>query len=563
MSAAKREENRQVALILTNTLGTNVVYPTGVILTNSTPMHVSVVDGSGTQITSFGGGTQYAELITTSPGTGTLALGRYKSSAPTLTDGQIYALQLDASGNLKTTTTLTPTSDTAPATQNITVVDSGSSTATGANNQSLITGSPTASSAASFSVSSLETVRVQVTGTWTGTLSSESSIDGGTTWISLGVHQGAYTTSTFTASFVGGANVSGATNYRIRATAAITGTAVVKVIESVNAASVYVANAAPSGNVISILNSSAATLTSGSIFTGVGEDVSNFSEMRVSVFSNVASASDGLSLQQSTDNTNWDITDIYTISAATGKTFVVPRQARYFRAVYTNGGTNQASFRLQTILNRTATAPSSQRPNDAYTNETDLVQGQSFLMGFNGTTWDRVRTVINATNSIGTGIMAVGVLAQFDDVSPTAITENQFGNIRMSANRNAYGTIRDAAGNERGANVTAANALSVDGSAVTQPTAEVAPTTVLNGKKTVTTAGTRVVLASSTVAKSVTIKALTANTGTIYVGDSSVSASNGYALAAGDSVSLDIANLTTVNIDSSVNGEGVTYLGVN
>lgn len=88
---------------------------------------------------------------------------------------------------------------------------------------------------------------------------------------------------------------------------------------------------------------------------------------------------------------------------------------------------------------------------------------------FNNSTFDIMRSAINATNSTGTGITAVGVLAQFDDVSPTSITENQFGNVRMSANRNLYGTIRDAAGNERGVNVTAGNALVVDASASTQP----------------------------------------------------------------------------------------------
>lgn len=67
----------------------------------TTAVGVAIVDGSGNQITSFGGGTQYAELATTAPGTGTLSLGRYKSSAPTLTDGQLYGLQLDSSGNLK------------------------------------------------------------------------------------------------------------------------------------------------------------------------------------------------------------------------------------------------------------------------------------------------------------------------------------------------------------------------------------------------------------------------------------------------------------------------------
>lgn len=94
-------------------------------------------------------------------------------------------------------------------------------------------------------------------------------------------------------------------------------------------------------------------------------------------------------------------------------------------------------------------------------------------------------------------------------------------------------------------------------------TVEVAPTTLLNGKTIVTTAGSRVALAPSTTCKSVTIKALATNTGTIYVGNSSVSSANGYQLAAGDTVSLDISNLNTVNLDASVSGEGVTYLGVN
>lgn len=62
------------------------------------------LDASGNLPTtggSGGGGTQYTELVTTAPAIGTVALGRYKLSAPTLTDGQLYAPQLDASGNLK------------------------------------------------------------------------------------------------------------------------------------------------------------------------------------------------------------------------------------------------------------------------------------------------------------------------------------------------------------------------------------------------------------------------------------------------------------------------------
>lgn len=54
---------------------------------------------------------------------------------------------------------------------------------------------------------------------------------------------------------------------------------------------------------------------------------------------------------------------------------------------------------------------------------------------YNGSTVDGQRSVANATNSTGTGIAAVGLVGQVDDTSPTAITENQFGNVRMGTNR--------------------------------------------------------------------------------------------------------------------------------
>lgn len=57
----------------------------------------------------------------------------------------------------------------------------------------------------------------------------------------------------------------------------------------------------------------------------------------------------------------------------------------------------------------------------------------------------------------------------FDDVAPDSVNEGDIGAARMSANRNMYTTLRDAAGNERGANVSAGNALLVDASATTQP----------------------------------------------------------------------------------------------
>lgn len=108
------------------------------------------------------------------------------------------------------------------------------------------------------------------------------------------------------------------------------------------------------------------------------------------------------------------------------------------------------------------------------------------------------------------------------------------------------------AGIEQGSiNLTSATVISVN----------LNPYTIVgNGKTTVTTAGTRVPLASSTAVKSFTIRALATNTGLIYVGNTSVSSANGFQLSKSETVSLDLDNLSKVNIDSSVNGEGVTYI---
>ena len=85
--------------------------------------------------------------------------------------------------------------------------------------------------------------------------------------------------------------------------------------------------------------------------------------------------------------------------------------------------------------------------------------------------------------------------------------------------------------------------------------------TVYNGQKYVSTAGTQVALASSqAITHSVTIMAQSGNSGWIYIGNSSVSSSNGYILDAGDTLELKIANLATVYVDSSVSGEGVSYI---
>ena len=87
------------------------------------------------------------------------------------------------------------------------------------------------------------------------------------------------------------------------------------------------------------------------------------------------------------------------------------------------------------------------------------------------------------------------------------------------------------------------------------------PSTIYNGQKTVTAAGTAEALAGSqAITSGVHVKALLGNTDIVYVGDSGVSSANGLELNPGESVFVEVSNLLSVFVDSAVNGEGVSYL---
>lgn len=147
-------------------------------------------------------------------------------------------------------------------------------------------------------------------------------------------------------------------------------------------------------NAVSTVNSTTTNLAGGVAFTGTSEDISKYAEVRVSIFSSHASATDGLQLQQSNDGTNWDQVDSYSIPAATGKTFGAGAGSRFYRLVYTNGATLTTSLRIQTTYHVNATKPSSIRPQDGRANDNDFIESMSYNATFNGVSWDRERTAI-------------------------------------------------------------------------------------------------------------------------------------------------------------------------
>ncbi len=90
---------------------------------------------------------------------------------------------------------------------------------------------------------------------------------------------------------------------------------------------------------------------------------------------------------------------------------------------------------------------------------------------------------------------------------------------------------------------------------------------VLSGVTRVPTAGTAVSLGSQVVNGSLTIKALTTNTGLVYIGNdgaNSVSSANGLPLLAGEvAVFVFVGNLSGLFLNSAVNNEGVSWIVLN
>ena len=118
-------------------------------------------------------------------------------------------------------------------------------------------------------------------------------------------------------------------------------------------------------------NSTETPLGGGATFTGTATDVLDYSYVFVNVYSDQASATDGLVIQQSQDGAHWRWDDKYTIQASSGKTFSIQPAMRYIRVQYTNGAVAQTEFELIVTLKKGASLPSSHRIADSIVDDDD------------------------------------------------------------------------------------------------------------------------------------------------------------------------------------------------
>jgi hypothetical protein len=269
-----------------------------------------------------------------------IPIGTYNSTPPTLTDGQSVEPQIDASGNLKvniiSSAPTTPASDvtTTGSIQNI----SEAVTAVVGNYNSIVT---------------------TLTGTWTGTLIGQVSSDNGVSWQNtfffgeqnVPPKQGhpAFLQTLTENGIYRPLIVGGVTHFRVVATETVTGTISVNILTSVSMPGVSLTSSQILQNVLDCkINSSTANLSASGSFVGTGVLVTGISGIRVSLKTDQPCT---VQVQQSPDNSNWDVIDTYSTLPNVGAGWTVQAISSYFRVVVLNTGTAATTyFRLKTTL---------------------------------------------------------------------------------------------------------------------------------------------------------------------------------------------------------------------
>lgn len=106
---------------------------------------------------------------------------------------------------------------------------------------------------------------------------------------------------------------------------------------------------------VSSVNSTTTPLSGNASFTGTGVSMLGYVAIEVLIFADQNSAANGVQIQFSSDNTNWDDASTYTYTSGNaapnaGQVYIAPVRAQYCRVKYTNGSSAQTTFRLNTVF---------------------------------------------------------------------------------------------------------------------------------------------------------------------------------------------------------------------
>lgn len=251
----------------------------------------------------------------------------------------------------------------------------------------------------------------------------------------------------------------------------------------------FPATSTPAPSVLSSGNTTTTPLAANATFVGAWEDVSAYSTIVSTGYVDQNSSTNGAVIQFSNDGTTVIRQSFTSVTAPNyGFPVVLPVEARYFRVVYTNGGTAQGVMDLQTYYHYGAVSPV-MTPLGAAISANDLAS--------------LTRSVNNGYNSSASGYYP----------------------IQLDASNNLNVNINAAASN-----------------------VPIQPLTTYDvNQVNVATTATVILNTGTTGRKSVAIKASASNTYPIYIGPTSgVTTGSGWELVAGESIVIEIDNTTGV-----------------
>jgi len=129
-------------------------------------------------------------------------------------------------------------------------------------------------------------------------------------------------------------------------------------------------------------NTSEVTLAGGGNFTGTWRELWKFGGLQVGVYSNVDSATDGFKVEFSYDGLAVHHTHTYTFKASSnGIGYIFAPEFKFFRINYTNGAAAQTDFKLISTLKPTALFPSQYRLSTPMYDETQVLLTKSVISG--------------------------------------------------------------------------------------------------------------------------------------------------------------------------------------
>ena len=151
---------------------------------------------------------------------------------------------------------------------------------------------------------------------------------------------------------------------------------------------------------------------------------------------------------------------------------------------------------------------------------------------------------------------------EFDDTLPDSVDEGDAGAARMSANRNVYVQVRDAAGNERGLNIDANNAIAVTNAGLTELAAAINGSSQMDvnvaaGTVAVTNAGLTELAAAINVSSQMDVN-IAASAATVSVNPGTAANFGVYVEDAAETAGGNLSMAGSVRRDTAASSAGTT-----